>query len=545
MTDYYDLGGHSRPVTTVSSEAQIWFDRGLNWTYGFNHDEAIECFRRALEADPKCVMAHWGICYAIGPNYNYTWPDYPFREKKKAVSVFAEHFNAALTNLDGATEVEKALVTALSKRNIKSPEIEDFTPYTDAYALAMSDVHKNHPSDLDVCALTAEALMGRTPWLLWDLKSGLPSEGAETVVAMTLMEAAFANHSAAMSHPGLLHMYIHLMEMSPHPERALKMGDAITDLVPDAGHLQHMATHVDVLCGQYTNVVERNANAWAVDQKFLAKNGPFTFYTTYMCHNLHFQLYGALFLGQLGPALEAADSLEALLTPDVVEPSADWLESYFPMRLHALIRFGKWDAIADYVPPKDAELYAFTHALNHYAKSVAAAAGGNVKLAEKHRAAFYPAKAAVPEERVLFNNLCSDILDIGTEMLEGELAYRKGDFDTAFAHLRKSVALDDALPYEEPWGWMQPSRHALGALLLEQGKVEDAESVYRADLGLDGILARACQNPDNVWSLHGLHECLVKTGQDGEARIIKQRLDIANARADEPIKASCFCRLQH
>lgn len=545
MSTYYNLGGHSRTVTTTSPQAQLWFDRGLNWTFGFNHTEAIACFEKALVADPSCVMAHWGICYAIGPNYNYTWPDYPYREKQKAVAVFGAHYSAALKGLDGATPVEQALIRALAARNIAAAEEEDFQPYTEAYAEAMRAVYHAHPTDLDICALTAEALMSRSPWALWNLKSGTPAPDASTAEAMTLMELAFANTPAALRHPGLLHMYIHLMEMSPHPEKALKAGDALTGLVPDAGHLIHMATHIDVLCGQYQNVVTRNAVAWKADQKYLAENGPFTFYTTYMCHNLHFQLYGAMFLGQIGPALQAADFLENLLTPDVIEPAADWIESYYPMRLHALIRFGQWDAIKTYTPPENAELFAFTHAVSAYAKAVACAASGDVAGAEIHRAAFYPAKAAVPETRVLFNNLCSDILNIGTQMLEGELAYRKGDYDLAFDHLRKSVALDDTLPYEEPWGWMQPSRHALGALLLEQGRVAEAEAVYRADLGLDGKLARACQNPDNVWALHGLHECLMKTGQAGEARLIKQRLDIANARADAPIKASCFCRLTH
>lgn len=545
MNTYYNLGGHSRAITTPSPQAQLWFDRGLNWTFGFNHTEAIACFEKALAADPACVMAHWGICYAIGPNYNYTWPDYPYREKQKAVAVFGEHYAAALKGLDGATPMEQALIRALAARNITAAEEEEFQPYTEAYAQAMRSVYRDHPTDLDICALTAEALMSRSPWALWDLQSGAPAQNASTAEAMTLMETAFANDAAAMTHPGLLHMYIHLMEMSPHPEKALKAGDALTGLVPDAGHLQHMATHIDVLCGQYQNVVTRNGVAWKADQKYLAENGPFTFYTTYMCHNLHFQLYGAMFLGQIGPALQAADFLENLLTPDVIEPAADWIESYFPMRLHALIRFGQWDAIKAYVPPENAELFAFTHAVSAYAKAVACAASGDVAQAEIHRAAFYPAKAAVPETRVLFNNLCSDILNIGTQMLEGELAYRKGDYDLAFDHLRKSVELDDTLPYEEPWGWMQPSRHALGALLLEQGRVAEAEAVYRADLGLDGKLARACQNPDNVWALHGLHECLMKTGQVGEARLIKQRLDIANARADAPIKASCFCRLTH
>jgi hypothetical protein len=546
MADYYDLGAHSRRITTTSALAQLWFDRGLNWTYGFNHNEAITCFLHALEHDPNCAMAHWGICYAIGPNYNYKWVDYPFHEKKRAVATFNQHYCAVQPLLDHVSDAERALIAALAHRNIPTPETEDFQPFTDAYANAMRAVYTSHPQDLDICVLTAEALMCRTPWKLWSLKTGAPAEGSDTVAAINIMETAFSQQRpAAMRHPGLLHMYIHLMEMSPHPERALKMGDALTGLVPDAGHLQHMATHIDVLCGQYQNVVVRNARAAVVDKKFLDQNGPFTFYTTYMCHNLHFQLYGAMFLGQLDPAREAAQTLEAMLTPEVVAPAADWMESYYPMRLHALIRFGKWSEILAYQAPQDAELFAFTHAVTHYAKAIACAVLNDINGAEAQRSAFNAAKAAVPETRVLFNNLCSDILNIATQMLEGELAYRKGDFEVAFAHLRAAVDLDDTLPYEEPWGWMQPSRHALGALLLEQGRVAEAEAVYRADLGLDGKLARACQNPDNVWALHGLHECLVKTGQKAEARLIKQRLDIANARADAPIRASCFCRLTH
>ena len=545
MTKYYDLGDYSRPVSTTSADAQIWFDRGLNWSYGYNHAEAIECYENALLADPNCVMAHWGICYAIGPNYNYTWADYPFRDKKRAVKTFAKHHAQAVENLDNATPVERALVAALAARNIEQAEIEDYQPYVDAYAAAMRKVYQDHATDLDVAALTAEALNTRTPWKLWDLKSGQPAKGADTAESMALMETAFANQPAAMRHPGLLHMYIHLMEMSPHPERALRMGDALTDLVPDSGHLKHMATHIDVLCGDYQKTVTRNAAAWKVDQKFLAHKGPEIFYLTYMCHNLHFQLYGAMFLGQFEPAMEAAQFLEDTLTPEVVEPAADWLESYYSMRLHAFIRFGRWDDIMAYEAPDNAELFAFTHAVAQYAKTVACAASGDIDGALKHRAAFYPLRDAVPETRMLFNNKCSDILAIATQMLEGELAYRQGDFDVAFDHLRQSANLDDNLPYEEPWGWMQPTRHALGALLLEQGHIAESEAVYRADLGLDGKLSRACQNPDNVWSLHGLHECLVKTGQGAEARLIKQRLDLANAHADAPITASCACRLTH
>ena len=340
-------------------------------------------------------------------------------------------------------------------------------------------------------------------------------------------------------------MYIHLVEMSPHPEKALKAGDALIDLAPDAGHLQHMATHIDVLCGHYQNVVARNERAIVADRKYLARSGAQNFYTVYRCHNYHFKIYGAMFLGQLQPAMEAADELAETLTEDVVRPLADWLEAFIPMKQHVLIRFGRWDDIKAQELPEDRELYSVTTALILYAKTVACAASGDIRGALASRDEFRIAKAAVPETRMLFNNTCVDILDIAEEMLEGEVSYRQGDYEVAFAHLRRSVELDDSLPYDEPWGWMQPARHALGALLLEQGRLEEAEAVYRADLGLDNTLSRALQHPDNVWSLHGLHECLMSRGETGEATMIKQRLDMANARADVPIRASCFCRLEH
>ncbi|MDH5505227.1 MAG: hypothetical protein OEY98_14520, partial [Acidimicrobiia bacterium] len=354
----------------------------------------------------------------------------------------------------------------------------------------------------------------------------------------------FDRLDGAWTHPGLLHMYIHLMEMSPHPERALRAGDRLYGLVPDAGHLQHMATHIDVLCGDYQSVLERNDAAIVADEKYLARSGSMNFYTIYRCHNYHFKIYGAMFLGQYAPAIRAARDLAAGLTPDILEPLADWLEAFVAMDQHVLIRFGKWDEILTQSLPQDRELYSVTTALMHYAKGVAHAATGDTEAAESERQAFLLAKAAVPDTRLLFNNTCDDILEIASAMLDGEIAYRKGEFEAAFDHLRRSVQLDDTLPYDEPWGWMQPTRHALGALLLEQGHTDESEAVYRADLGFDGVLSRASQHPDNVWALHGLHECLVLRGAHAEAALVKQRLDLANARADVPIEASCFCRLQ-
>lgn len=544
MDDYYNLGSYSRPISTTSPDAQVWFDRGLIWAYGYHHEEAVACFETALTFDPDCAMAKWGIGYAIGPNYNRQWADFDEDERIALLDrAHREIADAQATDSSG-TPIEVALIGALAVRYPTDPSVEDFGPWNDAYANAMRAVYSDHPDDLDVSTLFAESLMNRTPWQLWNLRTGQPADGADTAEAIEILEYGFGQLDGAWTHPGLLHMYIHLMEMSPHPEKALQAGDHLYGLVPDAGHLQHMATHIDVLCGEYQNVVERNDAAIIADQKYLARSGPMNFYTVYRCHNYHFKIYGAMFLGQFEPAITAARDLAESLTPDVLEPLADWLEAFIAMDQHVLIRFGKWDEIIAQALPEDAELYSVTTALMRYAKGVAYAATGNTVAAESERQAFRQAKAAVPETRMLFNNTCDDILAIASAMLDGEIAYRQREYETAFEHLRRSVALDDNLPYDEPWGWMQPTRHALGALLLEQGHTDEAEAVYRADLGFDDVLSRASQHPDNVWALHGLHECLTRRGADAEARLIKQRLDITNARADVPIEASCFCRLQ-
>ena len=553
MSDYYDLGSYSRDLSTNSTsshEVKLWFNRGLNWCYGFNHEEAIVCFEKALEIDPRCAMAHWGIAYAIGPNYNKPWEAFDDEDKRGSLERALAETEAAISHAGACSLVEQALIHALMKRYPASVDEEDFGPWNDAYADAMRSVHAEHPHDLDICALFAEALMNRTPWALWDLVTGEPADGASTREAIDVLETAFRDldDRGANTHPGLLHLYIHLMEMSPHPERALKAGDALADLVPDAGHLCHMPTHIDVLCGHYQTVVERNSAAIVAGRKFLARSGPLNFYSAYRCHDYHFKVYGAMFLGQYQPAIEAAEEMVQTLPRELLmtgsPPMADWLEGFVPIKQHVLIRFGRWQDIIAQELPDDRELFCVTTAMIHYARTVALAATGDVPAAETERIAFLAARGRVPESRMLFNNTCLDILRVAEAMLEGELEYRKGNHEAAFEHLHRSVEIDDSLPYDEPWGWMQPTRHALGALLMEQGRYEEAEAIYRSDLGLDGKLRRACQHPDNVWSLHGLFECLGRRGEKVEASLIEQRLDLASARADVLIKASCFCRLQ-
>jgi tetratricopeptide (TPR) repeat protein len=546
--EYYDLGPYTRKITAAVPEAQLWFDRGLNWLYGFNHAEAIACFKKALEHDPGCAMAYWGISYAAGPNYNLPWYLYDPAGKAAALAAAYDAMQGALARTERASPVEQALIRALPARYPQREAIEDQAPWDAAYADAMRPVFHAYRDDLEVREVFAEAIMNLTPWKMWDLKTGGVAEGAGTLEAMDVLESAFRDFPRAWDHPGLLHLYVHLMEMSPFPQRALRAGDRLRDLVPDAGHLIHMPTHIDVLCGHYRDVLVYNHKAIVADRKFLAREGALNVYALYRTHDYHFAIYGAMFLGQYGHAMAAAQELidttpeELLRIPS--PPMADFVEGYLPMKQHVLIRFGKWREIIAQELPLDRALYCSTTAMMLYAQTVAHSALGHITEAEKTRAAFMEAKQRVPESRRVHNNTARDLLEIAQAMLDGELEYRRGNHEVGFAHLRRSVELDDALPYDEPWGWMQPTRHALGALLLEQGRVAEAEAVYRSDLGLDGKLSRACQHLDNLWSLHGLHECLTRRGEKVEAGLIKQRLDLALARSEVPVKASCFCRMK-
>ncbi|MER5718099.1 hypothetical protein [Streptomyces sp. NPDC002132] len=542
----YDLGSYGRPVSTSSAEAQRWFDRGLVWSYGFHHEEAVACFEAAARADPDCAMAYWGIAYALGPNYNKPWEFFDDQDLRRTVARTHAAVERAHEKAPGASPVERALIGALRARYPQDRPVEDCSVWNPPYADAMRVVHELAPDDLDVAALYADALMNLTPWQLWDLSTGEPAEGARTLEAKAVLERALAA-DGALDHPGVLHFHIHLMEMSPAPEAALSVADRLRDLVPDAGHLQHMPSHLEVLCGDYRAVVADNTRAIAADERYLARAGAMNFYTLYRAHNHHFRIYGAMFLGRSQVALDATAQLEAALPEELLRvespPMADWLEAFLTMRAHVLIRFGRWADVLDLPAPSDPRLYCMTTAMRHYARGVAFSATGRVEEAEHERTLFHEAVARVPETRMLFNNTCADILAIAAAMLDGELEYRKGHHDAAFAALERSIALDDGLPYDEPWGWMQPTRHAYGALLLERGRIAEAEAVYRSDLGLDDLLPRPSQHPGNVWSLHGLHECLVRLGKREEARLVAQQLKFAAAVADVPVKASCFCRL--
>ncbi|BBX74115.1 tetratricopeptide repeat protein [Mycobacterium shinjukuense] len=543
---YFDLGSYHRPVETPAPQAQIWFDRGLVWAYAFNHEEAIGCFERALELDPGLAIARWGIAYSVGPNYNKAWQ--AFDPIELSASLARARMELQLAARGRASPVERGLIVALRARFPTGDPHDTDALHAGcaAYADAMTALAAAHPADLDVQALAADALVNVTAWALWDTATGEPAAGSRVLEAKRILEDALATPEGRQ-HPGILHLYLHTMEMSAAPEQALPAADLLRGLVPDAGHLQHMPSHIDVLCGDYRSAVVANIAAVQADRRFVRRRGPLNFYSLYRAHDLHFVVYSAMFEGQSQIALRAADELAGQLTAELLSiespPMADWLEAFVPLRTHVLVRFGRWAELIAQPLPDDQGLYCTTTATIHYGRAVALAATGQLARARAARAAFTEAYQRVPESRWLFNNTCRDILAVAAALLDGEIAYREGRFDEAFAHLRRAVELDDGLPYDEPWGWMQPTRHAYGALLLEQGHVEEAAAVYAADLGLDHTLARPCQHPGNVWSLHGYHECLQRLGRSAEATIIGQQLALAAARADVPIRASCACRL--
>ncbi len=547
---YFDTGSHFRPVTTSSPQAQTWFDRGLTWIYGFNHEESVVCFRRALEHDPDFAFAWWGVALASGPFYNLTWDLFGTEEAREATHTCHEAAKMALSLREAVPPDERLLIEAIAVRFPKGHPVplHEFERWEREYADAMRRVYRQFPSDHDVAALFAEALMSLTPWKLWNLATGKPAENAATQEALDVIETALGDRKARglPDHPGLLHMHLHLLEMSPWPERALSSADRLPGVVPDSGHLEHMPCHIHVLCGHYHRAVQCSEKSIAADGRFLDYAGTNQFYMISICHDFHMMMYAAMMSGRMDPAIQAANGIRDLLAPELLNERrphlAAMLEGYLSTREHVLVRFGQWETLAAEGPPEAPELHCVTKAMHHYAKGVAHASLRQFEPAKQERAELEESVERIPSDRLIFNNQARDILEIGKAMLDGELSYSLGNFDEAFAHLRRAAELDDSLEYSEPWGWMHPPRHALGALLLEQGRVEEAAAVYRADLGYDEALNRSGQHLDNVWSLVGYSECLERQGRLEELAIVDQVARRALARADRPVASSCFCR---
>ena len=549
--DRFNLGTHTRTISTTSTEAQRWFDIGLNWLYGFNHEEAVTCFERAIEHDPDCVMAHWGAALGAGPFYNYGWRQFSTEEANEATDFGHGHIQKARALAHTATDVENALVEAMAMRfqHSHSVSVSEFDQCDDDYADAMRDVYQRFPNDHDVMALFVEAAISRTPWQLWDVKRGVPAAGADTLEALHVLERSMDLKDKANEpqHPAILHLHIHTTEMSTEPERSMHPADLLSTMCPDAGHLNHMPGHTYVLCGNYEKAKIASEKAIEADDRYLDYAGPFNFYTSARCHDLHLMMYTCMLLGQFEPALAAAEKMCATLTEDVLSVAgkpqlAMTMEGYYSMKMHVLVRFGRWHEIVDEPMPDNPDLYCVSTAMHHYAKGIAYATLKDFTAAEREREAFGVALARIPEERLFFNNSAQSILGVGEMMLNGEVEYHKGNYDVGFASLRQAVARDDDLAYTEPWAWMHPPRHALAALLTEQGRYDEAESLCRADLGLNDTVQRCAQHPDNVWALHGLVECVGRRGESAELTGLQAKLDEALAKTDTAITSSCMCR---
>ncbi|KAL4982633.1 hypothetical protein BDW68DRAFT_170507 [Aspergillus falconensis] len=545
---YYDVGSFGHTITTTSADAQTWFNRGLTWVYSFNHVEGAYCFRQAIAHDPTCAMAYWGLAYAVGPNYNKPWEKFDQGDLHASVQRGYDASREAKKHAVNSTPLEQALVDAIQSQFPTSEPAKDYPTVNKRYADAMKTVYETYGRDLDVATLYADALMNMTPWALWDLFTGKPNPKAPTMEVKAVLERALAQEQdGANSNPGLLHLYIHFIEMSPTPELGINAADHLRDLVPDAGHIHHMPTHLDILIGDWRRSISSNYRSTIADDKYFRKSGANNFYTFYRLHDYHSLIYAAMFAGKSKVAFDAVTRMESTVPEEVLQiqspPMADWLEQFIPIRLHVMVRFGMWEELKCKEPPQDQTLYAGTTATTYYARAIAYAATGDIPSARTEQAIFHQAWARVPETRRAYNGKLIDVLKVADAMLEGEIEYRCANYDKAFAALRRAIDLEDKLPYSEPWSWMQPVRHAYAALLMEQGHLEEALQVYRADLGLDTSVIRPRRHPNNVWSLQGYHECLVRLGRADEAAVIEQPLTLALAVADVPIKASCFCRL--
>jgi tetratricopeptide (TPR) repeat protein len=545
----FDLGPWRRQITTSSPEAQTWFNRGLNWTYAYNQEEAVACFKRAIKHDPGCAMAWWGIAYAAGPFYNRPWLRFTDAEIAETLPVCHEAAGKALSLLGGSNTAEQALIDAVQYRYARKSETDRaiLDGWHRDFTARMRSAYTAHPDDLDIAALFSEAAVTCTPRRLWLLSKGVPNPASLAEEALVVLERAMAHVEATgVPHPGVLHMYIHALEMSPFPERALRAADMLRGYAPDAGHLEHMAGHIYIVCGEYAQAVEQSRRAIAADDKYLAYAGANNFYTTARSHDFHLCMYAAMFLGQYRVALAAAERIITTATPDLIAASppfmASILDGYAAMKTHVQVRFGQWQDLTVEPPPPHPERTPIRAAMHAYGKGVAHAALGEIAKAEAAQADFAAAVALIPEKMIFLSNPVHEMLAVGAAMLDGELSYHKGNHAQGFSALREAIARDDALNYTEPWAWMHPPRHALGALLAEQGHFDEAEIVYRQDLGYDNTLARCCQHPDNVWALHGLLECVRRKGMDAEAGLLAQRLALAQSRTDVPIRAACCCR---
>lgn len=514
---YSGLNGYTRRVTCSSAEVQKWFDQGIQLLYGFNHDEAIRSFEKAAELDPGCAMAWWGVACARGIHINN-----PLMTEEQSIRA-REAADKALAALDNETPVERALVEAVSER-YKVPVPEDRMPLDQAYAAAMEKAWHQFPTDADVGALFAESLMNLQPWDLWTGEAKPKGRALEIVAVLEKTLTLLPEH------PGANHFYIHAVEASPWPELAVTSAERLQTLVPGSGHLVHMPSHIFIRVGRYADAARSNEQAIAIDEAYLADAPPPEFYNVYRLHNVHFLAYASMMEGRYEPAIAAARLIERQIPAGFLKEYVTVADGFMPTALHVMIRFGKWEEILSEPEPEEWRL--LSRAERHFARSVALSNLGRIDEAHKEIALIDDVASQFTEEWKMGNNLASDVIAIARLMAEGELLFHSGDRELAWEKLRAAVRLEEQLAYDEPPGWMQPVRHALGALLLAGDRAEEAETVYRDDLK---------RHPNNAWSLLGLQQSLKKLGRNEEAMAMDDAVQLAWSRSDIKPVASCFC----
>jgi len=514
---YEGFGNYERTISTRSESAQRWFNQGMQLMYGFNHDEAIRSFEQAAAADPSNPMPWWGIAYCNGTNIN----DANMSEERSRYAW--EAAQEALARINAASPVEAALVQAVGQR-YSWPTPKDRGELDRRYADAMEAVYEKFPADPDVAALFAEALMDLQPWDYWT-DDGEPVGRTEEFVGV--IERALETHPM---HPGANHFLIHAIEASSEPDRAIEAADRLTEIVPGSGHLVHMPSHIYIRVGRYADAAQSNIEAIEVDRAYLAEAPTPGLYAMYYGHNLHFLAFAAMMSGNYDQAIRAARDLEAEMPESALRDFAGLIEGIMPATFHVMIRFGKWEQILE--EPAYPEWRLVSRAVRLYARSIANSALGRTEEARAELEAFEKAMAEVPDEWWIFNNRVDAVLPIARAMINGELLFREGKREEAYAILREGVAAEDALVYDEPPGWMLPVRHALGALLMADERYAEAEAVYREDLR---------RNNDNGWSLTGLQLALQKQGRRSETEEISMRLARAFHDADTRPSSSCYC----
>src|SRR5271165_4460679 len=494
------LGDFHHPVSTKNEKAQQFFDQGLRLIYAFNHDEAARSFRRAAELDPKLAMAYWGIAEAVGPNYNDPASEDRFKQAHEAIQ-------KAVDLQDNASPAERGYIAAMAKRFPADPKAY-LRQAAEQYRDAMRELVRDFPDDLDAATLFAEAGMDLHPWGLWS-KDGTPQEGTEEIVAT--LESVLKRDP---NHLGANHYYIHAVEASNDPERALPAANRLAALAPGAGHLVHMPAHVYIRTGDYASAVKTNQEAAAADRAYLKSSGVQGIYPMmYYSHNLHFIAMCSAMNGDYAEAKKAADMLADHVRP--YEKDMPPVEGFMTIPMAVAVRFHKWDSILAMNPPDEA--MKTTTGFWHFARGMALAGKGRIGEAEaEYKIVADAEKATAPE--VVFtmpiNNKTKDILKIAENTLGAQIALAKKDNAAALAMLREAVAVQDTLKYDEPQDWFYPVRESLGGVLLMSGDAKGAEQVFRDDLA---------KNPRNPRSLFGLRQALKAQERDSDAWFVEKQ----------------------